>query len=335
MAKGRIEQEIALKVTGTKDVKDAAKLVDSIDDKAVELKVGVDTGEATRDIDGLISKVDKLGAGDAANLLLATNASQIAQDIADLVIDLDKLDANDPQVDVTSATSPGCKATWTSFPPRRRSSNDKVTIDIDADDKASADLDDVRRKASALDGTDVDIDVTATGLDGVIGKFEQLPGAIGAAAGALRTLGTAGGIGAAAGAALALADNLADASLSAEVLAGLTGDSLENASRLQAVWKTTGADVNDLADVLLQMNGVLADTPELAKQIGINLDDGRTIGERFIQVFELIKAGAIDTATQSKLLGEEGVRQVARLTASYDDLEAALADVSDVAGVHR
>ena len=52
-------------------------------------------------------------------------------------------------------------------------------------------------------------------------------------------------------------------------------------------------------------------------------------------MFELIKSGAIDTATQSKLLGEEGVRQVARLTASYDDLKAALADVARVAGVHR
>ena len=141
----------------------------------------------------------------------------------------------------------------------------RAEIEIDADDKASADLDDVRRKASALDGIDVDIDVKATGLDDITDKLDAMPGLVGSAAGALRGLGSAAGVGAAAAAGVALADSLADASLSAEVLAGLTGDTLEDASRLQAVWQTTGADVNDLADVLLQMNGVLDRHPRVGE----------------------------------------------------------------------
>ena len=80
-----------------------------------------------------------------------------------------------------------------------------------------------------------------------------------------------------------LAQGFADAAIEARVTADLTGATIEDASRLQAVWKQSGADVNDLNDVLLQMNGVLQTSPEKAKQLGVNLQDGADIGSRFVR----------------------------------------------------
>jgi hypothetical protein len=98
-------EELSINVTA-KD--DASKVLDGVSKKAesledVKVKVSADTDAAERDIQGLLEKVDKLGAGQAANLMLTSNASQITQEMADLVIKLDTLDASDPQVDVTIA----------------------------------------------------------------------------------------------------------------------------------------------------------------------------------------------------------------------------------------
>src|SRR5690606_2276882 len=81
-------------------------------------------------------------------------------------------------------------------------------------------------------------------------------------------------------------------------------------------------------DVLLQMNGVLRTNTEMTESLGINLNDGRTIGERFVQVIELLNDKFDDTAERShaasQLFGEEGVRQVNALTAAVGDLGAAI-----------
>jgi hypothetical protein len=299
MAKGKIEQEIALKVTGAKDVKDAAKLIDDLDGETATVKVDVDTAEGVKDVRSFTKLLEGLSDEDKT-IVLKARSDQAEREIKKLTGQLG-----------------------------RAKDADAIQIKVTAIGNARAELADIRSEMKKLDGQDVDIEVKATGLDDVVDKLGDLPGALGAATSAIRGLGTVGGIGALAAGGVALASSLADASLEAEVLARLTGDTIQNASRLQAVWQTTGAEANDLADVLLQMNGVFADTPELAKQVGVNLQDGATIGERFVEVVGLVQAGLIDSATQSKIFGEEGVRQVARLTSTYDDLGKAIDEVSD------
>ena len=41
--------------------------------------------------------------------------------------------------------------------------------------------------------------------------------------------------------------------------------------------------------VLLQMNGVLQQNPQLAKQLGINLNDGKDIAGRFVEVVDRVE----------------------------------------------
>ena len=128
-------------------------------------------------------------------------------------------------------------------------------------------------------------------------------------------------------AAATLANNAADAAVEIGTLAQITGASVEDTSRLAQVWKTTGADVKDLADVVAQVNGVLADTPELARQLGIELE-GANPQQVFIEAVEAVNQLSNSQerlVTGARLFGEEGVRQVAAVNARYQDLSTAIA----------
>lgn len=183
--------------------------------------------------------------------------------------------------------------------------------------------------------TNKELDDANEGAGGFGGILDSIPGPAGDIAAAFTgPAGIVAGVGAAGLAAFELAQGAADAATSAQELANITGDSVEDASRLNAVWAQTGADAKDLQDVLLQMEGVLADDAELASELGINLNDGATSGERFQQVVDILNN--IPDATRrgvigSRLFGEEGVRQVNRLNTVVGDLDTALANVPDIA----
>lgn len=215
----------------------------------------------------------------------------------------------------------------------------KLRYDIEVDSTAAVrgveKFDDALEK---IDSKKVDVDVDTSQVDKMGGSLDSAADAAGNLPGPLGEIGglLSGGGGLAAGAGLLAtglfqaANAAADAALEAQSLASLTGDTVTEASRLQAVWKQTGADSNDLSDVLLQMNGTLQQSPELARKLGINLNDGKTAGQRFQQVVGLVNAGLIDATTQSQVFGEEGVRQVANLsTAVSGDLQSALDNVSE------
>ena len=215
--------------------------------------------------------------------------------------------------------------------------DEEVTIRVEALGNARAELDRIQKEAKEVDrlSPEVNVDVQASGLDDVLGKLDALPGALGEI-----TTAFAGGGGIAAGAAavatafVAAADSVADAAIEAKTLSSLTGDTVEDASRLQVVWKRTGAEANDLADVILQMNGVLADSPELARQLGINLKDGATGSQRMAEVIEKVRGSMLPVTEQAillgKVFGEEGVRQVAKLeTLVGTDLLRAMRDVAE------
>lgn len=173
--------------------------------------------DAGRDIDGLLAKVEKLGAGKATNLLLTNNFKEIENDIVDLTIKLNELDANDPEVDVTVAQL----------------------------GQLQGDLDTVTAKIRELNSTDAVIEVTADtsrvqgALDGARGKTDDLTDSANKSRNAFanmvgnaaQDLGAFAGIAGSAGVAVGqLAEGAADARNSGEglgsVLKGVAGSAL-------------------------------------------------------------------------------------------------------------
>jgi len=218
---------------------------------------------------------------------------------------------------------------------------EEFRVDLTADNEIT---DEAREAAAALDKipdrVSSTIDVQAPGLDDLTDKVSALPGPLGDAAdmmGQLGGAGAAGGVAALATGLFAAANASKDLALNAQTTADLTGSTVEEASKLQQLWGSTGADVNDLNDVLLQMNGALTQSPELAKSLGVNLNDGKNITQRFVEMTDKLAAGQLTAQQASQLFGEEGVRQVGKLRTVFgglsDDLEGmpAPVDAEDVA----
>lgn len=211
-------------------------------------------------------------------------------------------------------------------------SRDDIRVRVYAQDDASSTLKDVAQKADKLDGrqTDVKVNADASGFNDAL---DQLDGSIGGIGGQLSALASPGGALAAVGAGFVLAaDKAATVAIEADNIASLTGDSVEEASRLNAVWKLTGADTKDLQDVLLQMNGVLSTNKDIAKQLGVNLNDGATVGQRFQQVadaLDKIPDAAKRSQIASQVFGEEGVRQYNALRQAVGDVGDAMANVAE------
>jgi methyl-accepting chemotaxis protein len=210
--------------------------------------------------------------------------------------------------------------------------DEEIRVVVSAKDQASDDLERVADKADQLDKKTPTVDVDARGVEGLVDAAEQLPGHLGEAAGIVKQMsggvaGLAGGIGAAAAGAFALADSFADTAIEAKTLSELTGSTVEDASALQQVWGRTGADTKDLADVMLQVNGVLEQSPDLARQLSI---EGGNVQDRFISAVEAVR-GIQDPIERarigSQLFGEEGVRQVGAVIATVDDLGRAVGDM--------
>ena len=302
MAGERIEIVVSAKDT-------ASKILDRVADDAQELErlnptVIVDAADrATDDLDKVIARTTALD-GETARVILEAEAGKAEAELRALQSHLGQLDG-----EVATAT-------------------------LAAKDQASARLEKVQAQLRDLDGAtaDVTVDVHTRGLDKVEQITSALPGNIGAATGALRGMatgaaGVATGLGAAALAGGALADATADAALQAGTLADLTGATVEEASALAQIWQSTGADVKDLADVMLQTNGVLAQSPGLAKQLGI---EGANVQERFVSAVEAARnlgTSIEDTAIKSQLFGEEGVRQVGALIGMYENVGDAVEEI--------
>lgn len=214
---------------------------------------------------------------------------------------------------------------------------EKLRVDIEANDRASAHIDRVADKADALDKKDPKVTVdadTASAKEKLNELFDILDDSdlpIDGMGSKLKQLASPGGAIAAIGAGLLLAtQHAAGVAIEAENLATLTGDSVEQASRLNAVWKQGGADSKDLQDVLLQMNDVLTNNAELADTLGVNLDDGASLGERFTQVsqaLDKIPDAAKRSQLAAQLFGEEGVRQYNEMRNAVGELSTAMNDV--------
>lgn len=323
----------------TRKLDQLADTVDDLGGRSAELHVeAVAKGEdEIRDLVAQLGDVD----GETVKATLEVKASEARsqlKDIAQLLADTDGMAA---QVDVQlrAAELQGQLREVESQISRLDGNTADVKVEANAGD-ARGDLDAVAAQARELDGKSVKINVDSSGVDGLLGKLGDLSGSlgdmggqIGELGGSLGSLGSAAGPLAIAGGFLAAADSAADMATSVQETANLTGDSLDFVSRLQGVWTSTGADVNDLQDVLLQMNGVLQTSPDLAAKLGINLNDGAGVGERFTQVITALNTRIGDTAERSQIasqaFGEEGVRQVNAMITSVGDLGTAMENIPE------
>lgn len=182
----------------------------------------------------------------------------------------------------------------------------RLNIDITATDNAS---DDLRRVGDEADKLDT--------------KFGNLD--LGSIAGPAALAGAAG-----------LAKSYGDAAIDAQVLADLTGSTVEEASRLQTVFKNTAdGDANDLADIILQMNDVLSESPDIVTDLGIEFESSGNSVADFLNLVDLINESELTAQEKAKVLGElfgeEGVRQVQKMISTVGDLETAVEDVPDAA----
>lgn len=319
MAIGRSDELTArIAATGARqaaaEVRDVADALEAVEKKGdVKARVGVDD-KASGEVRRISDRLQALSREDV-QVVLRARADQAEREI-------DKITK--------------------SLRNARQMSDEEIQVRITARDTASAELDEVRRELADLDGEEATVRVNAPGIDDLVGKLGNLPGALGQAGSALGSLaGAGGGIGLAAGAAGLLAGGLFAASQNASALAiqadevaSLTGSTVEQASGLASVWQQSGADVNDLKDVLLQMNGVLLDDEQAARDLGINLNDGKNITERFLEVVDKIQGSTLGAAEKARLMsrvfGEEGVRQVDRLVRQVGgDLSGAIDDLPD------
>lgn len=294
-----------LRVNVTTDARKAAADVENLSDEvrqvegAHDVDVTVDGAQAVAEVDKVENRLDRLTA-EQRRVVLTAQAAQAEAEIRRLDRSLSKFD---------------------------KLGDEEIRIRLEARDNASKRLDAVQAQVREIDGQTARVDVDVRGgeqLDDILSKL----GADGIGGGNLSTAlrnpaALAGVLALGLGAA---ATNTQRTRLEAAQLSALTGDSVDTASRLQAIWKTTGADVTDLVDVLLQMGGVLAEDVELARQLGV--DTTAPLIEQMTTVITALERefpNAVDRSLASaQLFGEEGVRQVAGLTTAYGDLQAAI-----------
>lgn len=187
----------------------------------------------------------------------------------------------------------------------------RAEVTVDVDDNASRKLEHVEQKLRDLDGRRSRVDIDGAGsADGG-----------GISGGTV----AAGGFTAAILASVLAADELA---IKTQTVADLTGASLEDASKLVGVWTQAGFEVEDLLDIMLNVNQVMRDNPDLADKLGVKVGENTTLTETFLQAVRGIsteyQTAGDRAAAASQLFGEEGVRQVAAVQTQVGDLTAAI-----------
>lgn len=305
--------ELNTRITATDD---ASTVVDRVRDKVADLEdtqhdvdLGADTSDADREMRALDARLDGL-TNEERRVVLEFAAKDAQREIDRINRDLARAQKYD---------------------------DTEISIRTTARGDAERRLQAIQSEIREIDGSTPEIrpEVDSASIDALIAKLNDLDVPIGRAGDSLSRLGGGAGKAGAVGALVAglglAAGAAANTAVAADNLATLTGASVEQASRLNAVWNKTGLDVKDLQDVLLQMAGVLSDDEELARQLGVNMNDGRDLTQRFVQVVELLGEKYSDAGERgvvaSRLFGEEGVRQVNQVTNAVGDLNSAMGEI--------
>ncbi len=227
----------------------------------------------------------------------------------------------------------------------------EVRVTEDGASQVAAEID----RAAADETATIRVEADTTGVEALLGGLSNLPGVGGlleAAGGADALAAAASGLpgalgpaaaaaGAAAGtvAALTQAFDLAVDSVGSfgerakdvERLTQVTGASADEASRLVSVMGRYGAEVGDIADVLLNIQGKAADGS--LEELGVQLDPGATAVENLRIIADAYARLGTDSekaALASAALGEEGARQfVPLIEQGADEMERLFATVDE------
>ena len=268
------------------------------------------TDRATPALERIEKKIDGLES-DEARIVVTAETDRLERQLSNAKSKLDGLTGDEATVQarLIGRLEADLEAAQTLF---RQLDGKTGTVRLNAVDKASDDIDKVGDKLRQLDGDTATVRVDAGGS-----------GSLGAGA-AVGAAGLAAGLGLA-------AQNAADTAIQVQAIANRTGASLEDVSRLVAVFKDNGVEASDLADILYNVNGVLRDNPELAEQLGVKIDGSTDMVENFLTAVEGLETGFDDVGAAgvaaSQLLGEEGVRQVDYVIASVGDLRTEVENV--------
>lgn len=263
--------------------------------------------EATPTIERLERKIDGLEA-DEARITVSANTERLTAQLDAARQKLDGLEGDEATVQARLVGN--LETSLEQADALLRELDGKTgTVRINAVDKASKDLDQVNAKMRQLDGETAKVRTTATGIAG----------------------GVAGGIGLAALPAtiFAAAQEASQLAIEVDTLAGLTGATVEDASRLAGVFAAANVESSDLADIMLNVNSVLRENPDLAKELGVDIENNTSLIKTFVEAVDGVSA-AYDNAgdravAASTLFGEEGVRQVGAVTRALEtDLGTAL-----------
>lgn len=197
---------------------------------------------------------------------------------------------------------------------------DQIRVIVEARDNATKKLEAIQTELRQLDGDTarVNVDVGGGSAPDGVGGYGGLGGAMGV--GALTAGLTAAG------------EQAVNTSLLVQAIADRTGAPLEQVSRLVAVFQDSGVEASDLFDMVLNVNGVLREQPELAEKLGIKITDNTTLVDLFLAAVAAVDSKFTDVGESavvaSQLFGEEGVRQVGAVKATVGDLQTAMDGVA-------
>jgi hypothetical protein len=317
----------------------ASKQIDAVADKLERLEQSDPTVElaandqASPKVAGVLDDLEQLERADASVTLTADDRA--SDDVDDLTRKLSRLSASDQRIVLQARADQATREIARIERGLRdldRLDDDEIEVRITARDQAKAAIADVERRLAALDNETAEVEVDVGG--DWRSQLSELDGRLGDVVGMAGRMAGPAGLAAIAGGFIAAADNAANLAIEAGEIARLTGDSVTEAGQLASVWKGAGFESKDLQDVILQLNGVLAQTPELAERLGINLNDGSTAGERFVEVARKLETAVSDATERgvlgSQLFGEEGVRQVNAVMLRVGDLGAAIENAPEL-----
>jgi hypothetical protein len=321
----------------TDEIKDVADRAEALDKQTVDVELTADD-KATADIQALETRIAGLTDADK-KVILTAESSKLKREVDNATVLLGRVDGETftAVLDARNDAQRKLEAVDAALDTLDRRSVDAT---LDTDDRASGDISRLDGKLDELDRRTTDTTIDAhegAGFSGVMGRVEGMPGIVGGIGPTVAGMvGRGGAVGILAATMAGVASSASDTAIEVDNLAGFTGTSLDQASRLYAVFKDNHVEVDELVDLLGQMSGVIADNPKLITDMGISMD---TVREGpvavLIEVMEKFwadgKLSDSERVIAMQLFGEEGVRQVNAIAGAVGgDLQGAMDDVSEI-----
>ena len=332
----KLEIDLIATDKGSKVLDGFAQAVDKVDGKTADVELTA-TDKATADVEALMTRLAGL-TDDEKRVVLTAEARKLESEVKRALVLVGKVDGEKAEAIIEAKDLASTKLASVQG---ELDEIDRRTADatLEATDNASGEIATVDGKLDTLDTRTVDATIDANrgpGLTGILSDIDGLPGAVSGLGGTLSKLASPGGaialVAGGFGAALTTATNVA---IQADQIADFTGASVEEASRLAAVLKdNTQIEMGDLLDIVAQMQGVISQSPELLRQLGVKAEDAKNPLDLLVKVVDALNAGQLSANDKiligAQLFGEEGVRQINELTAGIEGtLAEAIEGISD------